>query len=242
MQQNLTVTICIEGRHYFDVTNSPSGILDKYRDPHSRRTFVEQDARVFAPFAEWVEFEYRILGRKGVSIPFGQAVKRAITHSVQRLCRANLLAKIGLASIALLWVSVLFLVLTVNPDDMETTSEIMEALGTFVVMTGTIWIGAGVALSAKESLQLVRVRDARLPVTPETFDIAEALLTASRRCMEGTYIVAVGTIFVLLHVLCHHLQMHHMTSEKSAMPTTAVAANNHSDHVAVLSPAPKSKE
>jgi hypothetical protein len=230
MQQRFSfaTTTEIDGLHYFDVTDVHQSLLASYRDPLFRRTIIERNARLFAPFAQWVEFEYLATNQPRVAVPLRHAIKTAVADAWMRFKHANLLTKLGIASLALLWLATLALVTSTAPKNMEVASEALEAIGAATVMVGTVWIGAGVALSAPERRLLTRLRQAKVPIMPDTFDIADTLLTTSRRCMEGTYIVAVGTVFLLAHVVCAQLHNIQTRAERNEKPTDTVATRAHS--------------
>ena len=163
-----------------------------------------------------------------MAVPLRHAIKTAVTDAWMRFKHANRLTKLGIASLAPLWLATVAFVMRTNPNDMEVASEVLEALGAATIMVGTVWIGAGVALSAPERRLVTRLHQAQVPITPDTFDIADTLLTTSRRCMEGTYIVAVGTVFLLAHVVCAHLHNIQTGAERSEKPTNTVATRAHS--------------
>ncbi|HDR8937556.1 hypothetical protein LGM38_02305 [Burkholderia vietnamiensis] len=81
----------------------------------------------------------------------------------------------------------------------EEASHALEVYGTLITYIGTVWIGAGVALTSNERDTLRRLSKKKKSINTSNFDLASALLKAAKLGVEGIYIMTGGLALLALH-------------------------------------------
>lgn len=193
---------------FYNVTDAPSDKKMRFLESTPKAQFKLKRGKQYASVASWRRFER-----------FDGLVARAARRLFARLRsgpsgswakwyrESNVLAVYSWVTVFLLVAVVWHMILHKKTEvSLDYASKIFEIFGTVVSFIGTVWIGAGVALTKNQRATLERLRKKKISINSKNFDLADTLLTASARGIEGIKIMSQGLLFLGLHFWLEQLQ------------------------------------